>query len=102
MSVDVYLVQEGNNPNPSGSPYFQISASEAVSHLGLSKELKYWTPDQPPRFGQATAVDGMREPRYAVAEIGEMESKSLGFSEGFYLLKKTVAEIRDLKLQLIG
>jgi hypothetical protein len=35
-----------------------------------------------------------------VVEIGKAASESLGFPEGFYLLKKTVAEIRTLKAQM--
>lgn len=98
--IDVYLVQEGRKPNPSGMPYFRVPISEAVPQLGLSKKLPYWTPDQPPRFGEATTIDGVREPRYVVVEIGKAASKSLGFPEGFYLLKKTVAEIQTLKSQM--
>jgi hypothetical protein len=100
VSVDVYLVQEGNRPNPTGMPYFQVPVSDAASQLGLSRGLPYWTPDQPPRFGEASAIDGVREPRYVVVEIGKAASESLGFPEGFYLLKKTVAEIRTLKAQM--
>jgi hypothetical protein len=100
VSIDVYLVQEGKCPNPSGTPFFQIPVSEAVSQLGLAKQLPYWKPDQPPRFGEATAIDGVREPRYVVVEIGKEASESLGFPEGFYLLKKTIAEIRTLKSQM--
>jgi len=100
VSVDVYLVQEGRHPNPSGAPYLQMPVSQAVSLLGLSKDLPYWTADKPPRFGETSVIDGVREPRYVVAEIGKAASESLGFPAGFYLLKKTVAEIRTLKSQM--
>lgn len=99
-SGDVYLVQEGRRPNPSGMPYVQVPVSEAASLLELSNELPYWTPDKPPQFGQATTFDGIREPRYVVAEIHKEASSSLGLPEGFYLLKMNVAKIRAMKSQM--
>jgi hypothetical protein len=98
--VDVFLVQEGKHPNPSGKPYLQVPVSEAATRLGLSNGLPYWTPDNLPHFGETSVLDGVREPRFAVAEVGAAASRAMDILEGFYLLEKTVSEIQALKSQM--
>jgi hypothetical protein len=35
-TVDVFWIQEGRDPNPSGKPYLTVPVAESVAALGLS------------------------------------------------------------------
>ena len=50
-TVDVFLIQEGREPNPLGKAYFTLPASESGAVLGLSDKLEYHASEMPPRFG---------------------------------------------------
>jgi hypothetical protein len=50
-TVDVFLIQEGRDPNPSGKAYFTLPAAESGAVLGLSDKLEYHASEMPPRFG---------------------------------------------------
>jgi len=95
--VDVFLIQEGRDPNPSGKAYLVVPAAEAVAMLGLSEKLEYHPFEMPPRFGSPSPIDGMRSARYVVAKVNKLAAETLRLREGFYVLKKTVAEICELK-----
>jgi hypothetical protein len=96
-TVDVFFIQEGREPNPSGKAYLAVPIAEAVALLGLSDKLEYHPLEMPPRFGSPSPIDGIRSARYVVAKINKLEAKTLGLREGFYVLEKTVAEIAELK-----
>jgi hypothetical protein len=95
--VDVFFIQEGQEPNPSGKAYFAVPVAESVAVLGLSDKLEYHPSEMPPRFGSPSPIDGMRSARYVVAKVNKLAADTLGLREGFYVLKKTVAEICELK-----
>jgi hypothetical protein len=96
-TVDVFMIQEGREPNPSGKAYFAVPIAEAVALLGLSDKLEYHPLEMPPRFGSPSPIDGTRSARYVVAKINKLAAERLGLREGFYVLEKTVAEIAELK-----
>jgi hypothetical protein len=96
-TVDVFLIQEGPDPNPSGKAYFTVPAAVSVAVLGLSDKLEYHPSEMPPRFGTPSPIDGMRSARYVVAKVNKLAADTLGLREGFYVLQKTVAEICELK-----
>ena len=96
-TVDVFLIQEGREPNPSGQAYFVVPVAESVAVLGLSDKLEYHPVEMPPRFGSPSPIDGMRSARYVVAKVNKLAAETLGLREGFYVLQKTVAEICALK-----
>ena len=96
-TVEVFLIQEGREPNPSGKAYLALPIADAVALLGLSEKLEYHPLEMPPRFGSPSPIDGIRSARYVVAKINKPEAKRLGLREGFYVLEKTVAEIAELK-----
>jgi hypothetical protein len=91
VTVDVFLIQEGRDPNPSGKAYLVVPVAEAVAMLGLSDKLEYHPSEMPPRF------DRMRSPRYVVAKVDKRAGETLRLREGFYVLEKTVSEICELK-----
>jgi hypothetical protein len=95
--VDVFLIQEGRDPNPSGKTYLVVPAAEAVAMLGLSEKLEYHPSEMPSRFGSPSPIDGTRSARYVVAKVNKLAAETLRLREGFYVLKKTVAEICELK-----
>ena len=39
--VEVFLIQEGRDPNPSGKAYLAVPAAESVAALGLSHKLEH-------------------------------------------------------------
>src|SRR5436305_4165499 len=96
-TVDVFLIQEGRDPNPSGKAYLAGPVAESVAVLGLSDKLEYHPSEMPPRFGSPSPIDGMRSARYVVARIDKQAAHALHLPEGFYVLEKTVAEICELK-----
>jgi hypothetical protein len=96
-TVDVFLIQEGREPNPSGKAYFAVPVAQCVAVLGLSDKLEYHPLEMPPRFGSPSPIDGMRSARYVVAKVNKLAADTLGLREGFYVLDKTVAEICELK-----
>jgi hypothetical protein len=96
-TVDVFLIQEGQEPNPSGKAYFTLPAAESMAVLGLSDKLEYHALEMPPRFGSPSPIDGMRSVRYVVAKVNKLAAETLRLREGFYVLEKTVAEICELK-----
>jgi hypothetical protein len=96
-TVDVFLIQEGREPNPSRKAYFIVPVAKAVAVLGLSDKLEYHPSEMPPRFGSSSPIDGVRSARYVVAKVDKVASDTLGLREGFYVLEKTVAEICELK-----
>ena len=95
--VDVFLIQEGREPNPSGKAYFAVPVAKSVAVLGLSDKLEYHPSEMPPRFGSPSPIDGMRSARYVVAKVNKLAAETLRLREGFYVLEKTVAEICELK-----
>jgi hypothetical protein len=97
VTVDVFLIQEGRDPNPSGKAYFSVPAAESVAALGLSNKLEYHPLEMPPRFGSPSPLDGMRSARYVVAKVNKLAGESLRLPEGFYVLEKTVAQMCELK-----
>ena len=96
-TVDVFLIQEGRDPNPSGKAYLAVPVAESVAVLGLSDKLEYHPSEMPPRFGSPSPIDGMRSARYVVAKVDKLAAKALRLREGFYVLEKTVTEICELK-----
>jgi hypothetical protein len=96
-TVDVFLIQEGRDPNPSGKAYLTVPVAKSVAVLGLSDKLEYHPLEMPPRFGSPSPIDGMRSVRYVVARIDKLAAHTLRLPEGFYVLEKTVAEICELK-----
>jgi hypothetical protein len=94
-TVDVFLWPEGAMPNP--RLYWSVPESEAVEMLGLSNRLKY--SGGPPSFnvGLPARLDGYRGSRFAVARIDYITAKTLKLKEGYYLLKKSVDDIKALK-----
>jgi hypothetical protein len=96
-TVDVFLIQEGREPNPSGKAYFAVPVAQSVVMLGLSDKLEYHPLEMPPRFGSPSPIDGMRSARYVVAKVNKLAADTLGLREGFYVLEKTVAAICELK-----
>ena len=96
-TVEVFLTQEGGDPNPSGKAYFAVPVAKSVDVLGLSDQLEYHPLKMPPRFGSPSPIDGMRSARYVVAKVNKLAADTLGLREGFYVLEKTVAEICELK-----
>jgi hypothetical protein len=96
-TVDVFLIQEGREPNPLGKAYFTLPASESGAVLGLSDKLEYHASEMPPRFGSPSPIDGKRPVRYVVAKVNRLAAETLRLREGFYVLEKTVAEICELK-----
>jgi hypothetical protein len=95
--VEVFLIQEGEDPNPSGKAYLAVPVAESKAVLGLSGKLEYHPSEMPPRFGAPSPIDGMRSARYVVAKVNKQAAESLRLREGFYVLEKTVAEICELK-----
>jgi len=93
--VEVFLIQEGRDPNPSGKAYLAVPAAESVAALGLSNTLEYHPSEMPPRFGSPSPLDGMRSARYVVAN--KLAAGTLRLPEGFYVLEKTVAQMCELK-----
>ena len=96
-TVEVFLIQEGRDPNPSGKAYLAVPAAESVAALGLSNKLEYHPSEMPPRFGSSSPIDGMRSARYVVAKVDKLAAETLRLPEGFYVLEKTVAEMCELK-----
>ena len=96
-TVEVFLIQEGKQPNPSDEAYIVVPVAEAVAMLGLCDRLEYHSLKKPPRHGSLSLIDGRRSARYAVAKVNKLVAETLGLREGFYVLAKTVAEIGDLK-----
>ena len=96
-TVEVFLIQEGRDPNPSGKAYLAVPVAESVAMLGLSDKLEHHPSEMPPRFGSPSPIDGMRSARYVVAKVNKLAAETLRLREGFYVLKKTVAEICELK-----
>jgi hypothetical protein len=76
VTVDVFLIQEGRDPNPSGKAYLVVPVAEAVAMLGLSDKLEYHPSEMPPRF------DGMRSPRYVVAKVDKLAGETLRLRPG--------------------
>ena len=96
-TVDVFLIQEGPDPNPSGKAYLVVPVAESVALLGLSGKLEHHPSEMPLRFGSPSPIDGMRSARYVVSKVNKLAAEKLRLREGFYVLKKTVAEICELK-----
>ena len=96
-TVEVFLIQEGRDPNPSGKAYLAVPVAESKAVLGLSDKLEYHPSGMPPRFGSPSPIDGMRSVRYVVAKVNKLAAEALRLREGFYVLEKTVAEICELK-----
>jgi hypothetical protein len=97
-TVEVFLIQEGKEPNASGEAYLVVPVAEAVAMLGLCDTLEYHPlKKKPPRSGSPSPIDGKRSARYAVAKVNKLVGETLGLREGFYVLEKTVAEIGELK-----
>jgi hypothetical protein len=95
--VEVFLIQEGRDPNPSGKAYLAVRAAESVAALGLSNKLEHHPSEMPPRFGSPSPLDGMRSARYVVAKVDKLAAETLRLPEGFYVLEKTVAQMCELK-----
>ena len=96
-TVEVFFIQEGGDPNPSREAYLTVPAAGSRAVLGLSDKLEYHPSEMPPRFGSPNPIDGMRSARYVVAKVNKLAAEKLRLREGFYVLKKTVAEICELK-----
>jgi hypothetical protein len=96
-TVEVFLIQEGKEPNPSGEAYLVVPVAEAVAMLGLCDTLEYHPLKRPPRSGSPSPIDGKRSARYAAAKVNKLVGETLGLKEGFYVLEMTVAEIDELK-----
>ena len=96
-TVDVFLIQEGPEPNPSGKAYLAVPVAESMALLGLSDKLEYHPSEMPPRFGSLSPIDGMRSARYVFAKVNKLAAETLGLREGFYDLKKTVMQICEIK-----
>jgi hypothetical protein len=81
-TVEVFLIQQGKEPNPSGEAYLVVPATEAVAMLGLCGTLEYHPLKKPPRVGSPSPIDGRRSARYAVAKVNKLVGETLGLREG--------------------
>jgi hypothetical protein len=96
VTVDVFLVPEGAKPNP--PLFWSVLASDAVELLGLSKRLPYGARLPSFNAGQSARLDGFRGSRVAVARVDAMAAKILKLKEGYYFLRRTVDEVKALKV----
>ena len=91
--VKVFLVAEGSAPHAGGKANFTLPATSTTQALlGLSDRLRY--SPVAPTFGEPTVRDGVREPSHVVAKL---EAPLSGFRVGYYVLNKSVDEMRRIQ-----
>jgi len=94
-TIEIFLVQEGARPNPSGKPWFETAASQ-IGRLG--KLTRIGGLDEVPKFGTATTFDGVRQARYLVVKIeGRAASEAARQEEGLYRSDLSIDAARALK-----
>jgi hypothetical protein len=93
MSVEIYFVRDGSQPQRGAASYTKPLAA-CVEELGLKRD--HWTSalDNSPRFGdqsvQASPVD---EYKHVVCKIDDEEAKASGWKAGHYRIDMTPEEV---------
>jgi hypothetical protein len=96
MAVELYLVPEGEHDTYSRDPFLILPEEVALKKLRLNSRV-YSRQGLTFNLEQAKNLNGVREPRVAVAKLDLNAAAVFRVQPGYYALKNSLHEIRLLK-----